>query len=779
MANKIRLSKPITEIKPRYQVVVIGSGYGGSIAASRMARAGMSVCLLEKGKEFQPGDYPDTVGKAAPEMQVSYKDKHIGPENGLYEFYVGEEISVFKGCGLGGTSLVNANVSIEPVDKVFEDPRWPAPYFKNKAELAPWYDLARKMLGANPYPENQNGYAVLNKTQAQRKSAEALKEPFALLDINVSFETRVNEWGVEQVKCNNCGDCVTGCNHKAKNTLIMNYLPDAVNHGAEIYCETGVKFIERGTDEWIVHFDLFNTGREKFEVPAMFVRADVVIVSAGSLGSTEVMLHSQRHGLQVSPMLGKHFTGNGDVLGFSYNSDVLINGIGVGPHARDLAYPHPGPCITAVVDARNKTEWKDGMVIEEGVIPGTLKPLLKPAFLSLGMFGKDTDRGWGDWLREKGRAIKSFFLGPYSGALANTQTYLVMTHDDSNGEMKLDGERVAIKWPDLGKQKIFEKVNANLLASTKALGGRFLKNPSWSKLMNYDLVTVHPLGGCAMGADATQGVTNAIGQVYSDAQGTAVHPGLYVMDGAIVPRSLGTNPLLTISALAERNIVEIAKSMGKTVTYNPPTKVGLFEPAFDKTGVQFTEKMTGYVSLSVKDDYQRGHDVGKEDGSSFYFVLTIQTHDVDRFIADPAHEAGMTGSVVAPALSPSPLTVTEGWFNLFVADPANPKNKKMKYRMVLNAEDGKQWYFDGFKDVKDDKGFDMWRDTTVLFITVSEGNVPGGAVLGKGMLKIEVKDFKNQIQNMHAIHPVQKGEGLKAVAKFGKFFAGQLWETYV
>src|SRR6185503_20273343 len=108
-----KLSKPITELKPEYDVIVVGSGYGASIAASRFSRTGLKVCMLEKGKEFQPGDYPDTIPEAQKELQIS-ADNREAHKNGLYEFHISENNTVFKGFGLGGTSLVNANVAIEP-----------------------------------------------------------------------------------------------------------------------------------------------------------------------------------------------------------------------------------------------------------------------------------------------------------------------------------------------------------------------------------------------------------------------------------------------------------------------------------------------------------------------------------------------------------------------------------------------------------------------------------------------------------------------------------------
>src|SRR5215831_13527943 len=108
-----RLSSPLNQIKDHYEVVVIGSGYGGSIAASRMARAGRKVCLLERGKEFQPGEYPDTEPQVLRQLQTDLPEGHIGSHLGLYDFRINKEVNVFLGCGLGGTSLVNANVALK------------------------------------------------------------------------------------------------------------------------------------------------------------------------------------------------------------------------------------------------------------------------------------------------------------------------------------------------------------------------------------------------------------------------------------------------------------------------------------------------------------------------------------------------------------------------------------------------------------------------------------------------------------------------------------------
>jgi cholesterol oxidase len=121
-----RLSLPLEKIKSSYDVVVVGSGYGGGIAASRLARAGRSVCVLERGKEFQPGEYPNTLPEAMRETQTDTPEGRLGPHTGLYDLRVNPDLNVFVGCGLGGTSLLNANVALRADPRVFADPRWPA-----------------------------------------------------------------------------------------------------------------------------------------------------------------------------------------------------------------------------------------------------------------------------------------------------------------------------------------------------------------------------------------------------------------------------------------------------------------------------------------------------------------------------------------------------------------------------------------------------------------------------------------------------------------------------
>ncbi len=774
-----RLSKPITGLKPHYEVVVIGSGYGGGIAASRMARLKKKVCLLEKGKEFLPGEFPNTLVEAGKEMQIQNGKKTIGDSNGLYNFVMGDDINVFKGCGLGGTSLVNANVSIEAEERVFEDKWWPTELRKDMNTLKQGVQRAWEMLKPNPYPEGKNGYPVLPKTEGMRQSASEMKEKFRLLDINVTFEDTVNPMGVTQPKCTNCGDCVTGCNHGAKNTTAMNYLPDAVNHGAEIFTEAGVSYISRQDNHWLVFFKPYGTGREKFDAPDMFVTADNVFLSAGSLGSTEILLRSAKKGLDISDMIGKHFTGNGDVLGFGYNNDRRINGIGLGEKAKTGQIHDVGPCITSVIDLRHRDKLEDGMTLEEGSIPAPIKSVMLPALLPVSrLIGKDTDSGFVDFMNEKWREVKSVFGGVYRGAINHTQVYLVMSHDSGDGLMELDNDHLKIKWKGVGKEAIFKKVSENIRKATKALGGTYIKNPTWTRMLDYDLVTVHPLGGCIMGDDAATGVTDHKGQVFKGKSGKSLHPGLYVMDGAIIPRPVGTNPLLTISGLAERNCKLIADELKETLDYGfgaiPKKYIQDIKP-----GVQFTETMRGYFSLNEKEDFKKGLDLGKKEDSPFEFTLTIRSDDSEKFLKEPDHLAAMSGTVTSPKLSASPMTISQGKFNLFISDPAAPSNKKMLYEAQLHSIEGKSWFFHGYKEIKNDKGLDVWMDTTTLFITIYDGHDATSKVVGKGKMIIEPKDFLNQLTTMKAINLAKGENGMSIIASFGKYFAGNVWDTFV
>jgi len=776
--NFQRLSSPVANMQNHYEVIVIGSGYGASIAASRLSRAGKKVCLLEKGKEFLPGEYPSTTGDAMKEMQFNTPEGRIGPNTGLFEFHLNNDMSVYKGCGLGGTSLINANVSLIPEPRVLEKDNWPEALRKDPDSYWRNVDRARHMLQPNQYPEGKNGYPKLPKSEAMKQSAKGMGKDFRYLDINVTFENRRNNAGVDQYKCELCGDCMTGCNYGAKNTTLMNYLPDARNHGAEIYTGVGVQYISKTSDgKWVVHYLIENAESGKFKAPDLFVTADIVIVGAGALGSTEIMLRSRENGLTTSDMVGERFTGNGDVLGFGYNCDIQVNTVGFGHH-KVGEIPPVGPCITSVIDLREQPILEDGMVIEDGNIPGPLASTITTSMATVAkIFGSEPAESLSEKMHRKLREAESIIRGPYHGAINNTQAFLVMTHDDGKGKMVLEKDRLKILWPGVGKEAIFQKVDKNLRAATTAIGGEYVVNPTWTKVMDYDLITVHPLGGCIMGDDATKGAVNHKGEVFASGTGTDVHKGLYVCDGAIVPLPLGVNPLITISALAERCCEIMAQDYGWTINYD--YKDFAVQSEALKAGIQFTETMKGYFSTAEKNDFEKGKELGRNAGSLFDFTLTVTSNDAETMLKDPQHQATLAGIVKAPALSQRPLTISNGIFNLFVDADTEIPTKLMNYRMNIHSEEGKDYYFYGFKQIRDDKGFDLWKDTCTLYITVHEGTDENSPVLGKGILVIETADFAKQLTTMKVLNATSKMEELRVMTDFGKYFSGSLYDIYI
>ncbi len=771
----LRLSSPIENIRDHYTVVVVGSGYGGGIAASRLARAGQQVCVLERGKELHPGEYPDTVAEGLREVQLDLPDGHIGDPTGLYDFRVNEEMNVVLGCGLGGTSLINASVALPAERAIFADPRWPQGLRDDlDTLLEEGYQRARQMLGSTPYPTH---FPNLRKLEALEKSAAAMHAPFYRPAINVSFQDGVNQAGVYQQACQLCGDCVSGCNYGSKNTTLMNYLPDAKNYGAEIYTGVSVSRIEQQNEGWLVHYQLLDVGRDKFQAPTLFLSADIVVLAAGTLGSTEILLRSKAHGLALSDKVGHYFSGNGDVVGFGYNYDHPVNGIGFGLFPQGEQEP-VGPCITGIIDLRHQPQLEKGIVIEEGSIPTILSTFLATAFAAAARTsGKDTDSGLADMVQERTRELDSLVLGPYHGAVHNTQTYLVMSNDESTGIMHLEDDRLRITWPGVGSGANVGQANARMTAATRLHGGTFIHDPLTAKFLHDALVTVHPLGGCVMAEAAEQGVVNHKGQVFSSSQGTDVYEGLYVCDGAVIPRSLAVNPSLTISGIAERTCFLLAQDHSWTIDYQLPS-VPSQPPEVDHLGIEFTETMRGAFSSKVKDDYAPGAAQGETDHSTIVFTLTIVSESLEQMLSDAAHTAKMIGTVIAPALSPDPLTVTQGEFNLFVVDPDQVGTRQMRYRMTLTAEDGRKYFFDGFKVVHDDPGFDIWSDTSTLYITLYDGDSMDSPILGKGIMTIRPDDFARQMTTMQVTHAANLLQGLEAQARFGQFFAGILYDTY-
>jgi len=195
-------------------------------------------------------------------------------------------------------------------------------------------------------------------------------------------------------------------------------------------------------------------------------------------------------------------------------------------------------------------------------------------------------------------------------------------------------------------------------------------------------------------------------------------------------------------------------------------------------GLQFTETMRGYFSTEVRDDYEHAAREGKQKNSPFEFTLSVVSSDVDRMLTDPSHTARLSGTVTAPALSANPMVVVNGEFHLFVIDPEQVETRLMRYRMLLADTDGEKFFFDGFKLVRNDGIRNIWHDTSTLYITVFQGEGPESPIVGKGILHILPKDFAHQLTTIQAINAPNELEALRTESRFGRFFAGVLFDVY-
>jgi cholesterol oxidase len=538
------MSRPTTAIDGEYDVVVVGSGYGGGIAAARLAASGAKVCVLERGRELHPGDYPTSPVNALPFVQARTPLGHFGARNALFDFRMHSDMSVLVGSGLGGTSLINAGVALRPRDHIFDDPRWPAA-LRVPGVLDDGFRKAEAMLGSTPVPAKD----PLAKVDALDRAGRALDRGATRPKINVTFSPKTNYAGIDQAGCTLCGDCVTGCNVGAKNTVLMNYLPHAFKHGAHIFTEIEVLTVNRVDDHWIVRFRDANVGGLA-ATATRFVCARVVVLAAGTLGTTEILLRSRDQGLlKLSDKVGEHFSGNGDVIAFAYDTDQLVHGIGV-PYPPD-GRAAPGPCIAGLVDLRDDSR-RGGFIIEDGVVPSLLRGFMPLGFALGAVAAGPGNRSIASWFAHLAREFTGALAGPFAGPTDRTLMFLLMSGDDDRGKIVFTEDHTEVRWPHVGEQPPFRRNNNHLRTGSDALAGTFLPDPIWTAPFGHSVMTVHPLGGCVMADDAKNGVVSDRGKVFAGTTGTATHEGLYVADGSIVPRPLAANPSLTISALAER-----------------------------------------------------------------------------------------------------------------------------------------------------------------------------------------------------------------------------------
>ena len=802
------LSTPIGDLRPHYDVVIVGSGYGGAVAALRMAEKTtlrgepLSVCLFERGPERRAGDFPATFIGATRELQADTRFGRVGRRTGLFDFRLNPDVSVLVGCGLGGTSLINAGVMLKPDASVWEDPRWPEAICENA--LRDEYQSAITALGAQPCPDDVELLKVtrLFESGALAKPASRGTRP----PIAVSFDTAVNEAAVEgstghgagvgHRRCVLCGDCFTGCNHGAKNTTDRNYLADAANNGVAIFCGIDVRSLRPDGPDWLLDVRSLDRTWQPFGRPEWTIRAGSVFLAAGTLGSTEILLRSrERHGLNLSETLGHRFSGNGDAIGFSYNGLERVNAFGSGPVVP--ADASVGPTIAGMLDERTSDSH---LMIQEGAVPGALSlplRLLAPFIARATRLPADVTFDWS--FKHLRRELDSLVRGVHHGAIARTQAFLVMSRDDGKGVMRLKHDRLRVAWQGAGSGLLYRHIAERLAQITRAAGGRYVINPFWSRLFGRRLVTVHPLGGCAMADDPNDGVVDDCGRVFNtNADGNRIHPNLYVCDGAIIPIPLGTNPSLTITALAER----IARAA------TTPRDVDLERVPSARTdgtavGIAYAERLRGWATIEGR-------------STRLELNLHISAESLANLIDDrgdaPRHEARVIGVAKTPELANRRWTISHGSLHVFVKDPRAVDTRLLVYRLKLTPESGKPFWIHGHKTVSlktTRRG--TWRAvTTFAFVAYDVGDdrpdplpiedperfaaicnwaegvsQPDDAgphlptATGRGRVRGRLLDVARMVSSVEITHERSRWRRLCAMLRYGYFFADVVFQARV
>jgi len=491
-----------------FDVVVVGSGFGGSVAALRAAEKGYSVCVLEAGRRFRPEDFPRTSWDLRRYLYAPRFGLH-----GIQRLTLLHDVLVLSGAGVGGGSLVYANTLYEPLEDAWSDPRW-------KAELAPYYTLARKMLGAAPVPFETPADLVMRRVAGRMGVAETYHQP----EVAVFFGEPGKEVddpyfggdGPRRTGCIRCGGCMVGCRHGAKNTLDRNYLHLAERLGAVVLPEREATLVTRSHKGWEVRAE--RPGRRRGENERF--RADQVVLAAGVLGTVALLLRSGLGG----PLVGERVRTNSEAI------------VGATADTGEVDYS-TGVAITSSIHPDAQTH------IEPVRYPrgSNAMGLLATVLVDGGAGAPRQLRFLGQVARHPLAFLRSLSVRRWS---ERTIILLVMQSHDNALRLRLRGGRLVSSQGD-GEPSPSYIPAANEAAKLTAeeIGGR--AGSSLNEVLLDVPTTAHILGGACVGDSPETGVVDEYHRVFSD-------PGLHVVDGSSVSANLGVNPSLTITAQAER-----------------------------------------------------------------------------------------------------------------------------------------------------------------------------------------------------------------------------------
>jgi cholesterol oxidase len=554
-----------------FDAIIVGSGFGGSVMAYRLAEAGLRVCVLERGKAYPPGSFarsPHALGR-------NFWDPSEGL-HGLFDIWSFRGTEAVVASGLGGGSLIYANVLIRKPPQWFvdRDPRTGAqvPWPITRDDLDPHYDRVEQILNGQEFPLGAAAAYQAPKTLALQWAAQQLGLQWYLPNLAITFandneaprlgaaikEKYQNYHRAERFTCRMCGECDIGCNFGSKNTLDFTYLSLASLNGAQIRPLHEVRTLRplpAGAGyavDFVVHTPE-NEGHPTatHRLPIETLRATHVVLSAGTLGSTYLLLKCRPALPRISDRLGERFSTNGDLLTFAVRCTRPGSG---GPQPRVLD-PSRGPVITSTIygDSGAQGDPHSGYFLQDAGYPQFVNWIMETADAP-GHIGRLARFLWHrlqDWVTGTPHDEISGQLASALGACElshDTMPLLGMGRDIPDGKMMLrrgrDGqEYLEVDWRNIRSAGYFNRVTEVSRRVAQQLGGKFIQNPD-TQFLNR-LITVHALGGCPMGNSPSEGVVDPYGQVFG-------HEGLYVADGSVMPGPTGSNPSLTIAALADR-----------------------------------------------------------------------------------------------------------------------------------------------------------------------------------------------------------------------------------
>ncbi|MGD0799012.1 MAG: GMC family oxidoreductase [Acidobacteriaceae bacterium] len=509
----------MTPSMPEYDTVIIGSGFGGSINALRLCENGKRVLVLERGRRFRPGEFPRNVKETG---NLFWQYPRLPESRGLYEVRFFSGIAAVVASGVGGGSLIYANIHIRPDEVVFDDPKWPRSI--NRSTLDPYYDRVAEMLSVSPLPAAIN----LPKRSLFHDAANRMGRPVFDPDEAVNWQGPAQH-GRES--CRLCTECEFGCQYGAKNTLDFTYLAQAEKLGAQILTGALVSHIEAAHPGYRVHGVDLDTGK-KFQVTGKRV-----VVSAGTLGTNTILLRSrdiERTLPNISQKLGHGYSGNGDFLGSLQNCQADLR-------------PWEGPDVTSVM------RFFDGPAKFTLAAP-TFNHAVMSVLASLGQVQAKWIRIFSplwpqlEWLipflfRKGFLSQPSRFPAPRAGDPSRMTNLFAIGRDNANGRMLLKNGKLAIEWDYAAENKLLvDQMTDAMQQFAQIYRGTFAPLITWSIFRK--IITVHSLGGCHLSESPANGVVSPFGEVHG-------YPGMFVADGSVIPTSIGFHPAMTISAISE------------------------------------------------------------------------------------------------------------------------------------------------------------------------------------------------------------------------------------